>query len=126
MRAQDRGSSPTSTATGERLVGLASGTTWGARALAVLLATVQAARGEDLDDVRAVLERERYDGTPLDGRIAGTWATAHVWALALVDEDVRARAVVDALGDDAGESRRSPGRSSSWASAAGSTRARAP
>jgi hypothetical protein len=29
---------------------------------------VQAARGEDLDDVRAMLERERYDGTPLDGR----------------------------------------------------------
>ena len=87
----------------QRLLGLAAGTSWGARALAVLLATVQAARGEDLDDVRAVLERERYDGTPLDGRTAGTWATAHVWALTLVDEDVRARAVVDALGDDTGE-----------------------
>ncbi len=88
----------------ERLVGLASGTTWGARALAVLLATVQAARGEHLDDVRAVLERERYDGTPLDGRIAGTWATAHVWALVLVDEDAGARAVVDALAAHARES----------------------
>ena len=63
----------------------------------------QAARGEHLDDVRAVLERERYDGTPLDGRIAGTWATAHVWALALVDEDARARAVVDALAAHARE-----------------------
>ncbi len=81
----------------QRLHTLALGTSWGARALAVLLATVQAARGEDLDGVRAVLERERYDGTPLDGRSAGSWATAHVWALALLDEDARARAVVDAV-----------------------------
>ena len=88
----------------ERLLGLASGTSWGAGRSPSSWPPCRPRAASDLDDVRAVLERERYDGTPLDGRIAGTWATAHVWALVLVDEDARARAVVDALAAHARES----------------------
>jgi DNA-binding CsgD family transcriptional regulator len=86
-----------------RLGALAGTSSWGSRALAALLLTVQAARHENLAEVRAVLDRERYDGQPLDEQAAVNWATTLIWAFAIVDEDDRARELVDALTDRARE-----------------------
>ena len=101
MRAQDPRHRAAYDRDRDRLRGLATGPGWGSRALAVFLAAIQAGRGEDVPEVLAVLERERYDGRPLDGRAAGAWATTHVWALVLVEADDRALDLVDALAADA-------------------------
>lgn len=89
----------------ERLLTLAQGDSWAARALAALLAAVAALRHGDAD--RAVaLAGHSLDGDRLLERNAGGWAAAQVlWALVAADELDRALAAcdqVDRAGNRAG------------------------
>lgn len=82
----------------ERLHLLVEGESWAARALAVVLAGNAAARGEDPEQVRRLVEHGLRDGVLLAERGAGGWASAHaLFALVLVEADDRALEVVEEL-----------------------------
>ena len=82
----------------ERLRVLAEGESWAARALAVVLAANAAARGEDPQQVRALVEHGLRDGRLLAERGAGGWAAAHaLFPLVLIEADARALDVVEEL-----------------------------
>jgi ATP/maltotriose-dependent transcriptional regulator MalT len=82
----------------ERLQALAAGESWGARALSVLLAAVAACRGEDLDQVRPLVEHGLRDGRLLAERGAGGAASAQaLGALVSAEADDRALEVVEEL-----------------------------
>ena len=82
----------------ERLRVLAEGESWAARALAVVLAANAAARGEDSQQVRALVEHGLRDGRLLAERGAGGWASAHaLFPLVLIEADARALDVVEEL-----------------------------
>jgi DNA-binding CsgD family transcriptional regulator/tetratricopeptide (TPR) repeat protein len=89
----------------ERLLELARGDSWAARAMAVLLAAIAAARGEDPGEVRALVEHGLRDGRLLAERGAGGWTSAQALAaLILAGGDERALEVVEEL---AAQARRS-------------------
>ncbi len=80
-----------------RLDEVARGTTWGARALALLLLSIDALRGAPPGEIRA-----RFEGIPHDdlllSRRAGGWAASYlIWPLLAIDELDLAQAEVDAL-----------------------------
>ncbi len=86
----------------ERLLGIAAGESWGARALSVLLASNAAARGEGVDQVRPLVEQGIRGGRLLAERGAGGWAASHApIALLWIEEDDRALEVVEEIATEA-------------------------
>lgn len=86
----------------ERLLGLAAGESWGARAISVLLAATAGARGERLDQVRPLVEQGLRGGRLLAERGAGGWASAQpLVALIFTEEYDRALEVVEELDTEA-------------------------
>ncbi len=81
----------------EELDAVAEGSTWGARALALLLITIDALRGAAPSEVRARLEALPDDGLPLCDR-AGAWAASWtVWPWLMIDAPDEADAAASAL-----------------------------
>lgn len=88
-----------------RLRRLATGDSWSARALAVLLANIAAIRGEDRAAARELVEHGLRDGALFTEHGAGGWASAQaIEALINMGEDERAGEVVEELARHADES----------------------
>lgn len=70
----------------QQLAALSEGPSWAAHALAAMLASLAAHRGEGREKVTALVDRALEGGELLTERGAGTWAAAHV-LIALVEID---------------------------------------
>ncbi len=87
-----------------RLLALAGGPSWPARALAALLAVTSALRGEHLEEIEPLCEHALADGVLFSQRGAGAWASSHVLAaLTSIEQNDRAFALADELEDAARE-----------------------
>ena len=81
-----------------RLLRLAAGPSWSARALAVLIASIGVLRGESLGEARGLVEHGLRDWQLFAEHDAGGWASSQaLMALTLVDADARALEVIDEL-----------------------------
>ena len=89
----------------ERLLRMARGDSWGARALAALLGCIAVLRGGDLVEARGLAEHALRDGALFAEHDAGGWASAQaLTALAAMDDDNR---TLEAIEDLAAHARRS-------------------
>ena len=80
----------------QQLAALAEGPSWAAHALASMLASLAAHRGEGREKVTALVDRALDGGRLLSERGAGTWAAAHVLiALVEIDDYERGQAVCE-------------------------------